>query len=201
MNTRPSVMDILSRLLDLLLLNILFVFTSVPIVTLGPSLYALYGVTGTLVETDSAHIVKDYFRFFRQGFPRAVAPALLFLLVFFCLYLNILLSYAGGLFLIVGMVSTVFAVGLYVFFLFYFPVLVHVRCKVWEVFRYTAQLFGQRPGTCIGIVVMTLPFAFFALYSVYTAAAIGVFGLVIGFALVVYVKSHLFARLFHQSSC
>lgn len=201
MTSHPSVMDILSRILDLLLLNILFVFTSVPIVTLGPSLYALYGVTETLVETDSAHIIKDYFRFFRQGFPRAVAPALLFLLGFFCLYLDILLTSAGGLFLIVGVVSTVFAVGLYVFFLFYFPVFVRFRCKAREVFQYTAQLFGQQPVICIGIVVMTLPFTFFALYSVYTAAAIGVFSLVIGFALVAYIKSHLFVRLFHQSLC
>ena len=53
---------------DMMLLNWLWFFTALPLVTLGPASCALYSVTLKLVRGEHAHTVKDFFRAFRDNF-------------------------------------------------------------------------------------------------------------------------------------
>lgn len=196
---RPTIADLLSRLWDLLLLNILFLLTCIPVLTVGASLCALHSVSQQLAETGSTHIAADYFQAFRQHFPGSLVPTLGFFLGFGFLLFDILaaLSHTGGVFGFLGIAATVFAVVLYVLFLFFFPVSARFHLRAGETISYIALAFRSQPGICAGIILISLPFPFFALYSLFTAAAVAAFGLVIGFALMSYVKSYLFCRLFH----
>lgn len=58
----------LTRVADLMILNLLFVATAVPIVTLGPSLTALH-YTAARIRAGHVHsVTADYLRSFRQNF-------------------------------------------------------------------------------------------------------------------------------------
>ena len=75
-------MRAMSRLADLILLNICFLVCSLPVVTIGAAQTALYTVLFRLgTEAEDAGTVKSYFRAFRADFKQGT---LLWLILAFC---------------------------------------------------------------------------------------------------------------------
>ncbi|MBO6039805.1 MAG: YesL family protein [Oscillospiraceae bacterium] len=73
-------MRFMSVLGDLMLLNFIFLLCSVPVVTIGASVTALYTVVFRMVrEKDSRSVVVQFFQSFRQDFRRATLLWLLLL--------------------------------------------------------------------------------------------------------------------------
>ena len=58
----------LNRFFDLLILNWIFLFTCLPVITIGPSITALYAVTLRMADGDNPYILKTYFRAFSKNF-------------------------------------------------------------------------------------------------------------------------------------
>ena len=58
-------MRAMSRIADLMILNFLFILTSIPIFTIGAGLTALYTVCFRLGTDDEGSTAKDYFRAFK----------------------------------------------------------------------------------------------------------------------------------------
>ena len=71
----------LSRFSDLVILNILFLLTSLPLFTVGASAAALYTATFRMLRSKEAPVVRGYFRAFRENFKQGTALWLLFLFV------------------------------------------------------------------------------------------------------------------------
>lgn len=69
----------LSRLTDIVLLNLLFILTSIPIVTIGASTSALYSVFFRWHRQEESGYVKAYFRAFARDFKEATVLWLCFL--------------------------------------------------------------------------------------------------------------------------
>lgn len=65
-------MAALTRAADLMILNLLFLFTSIPIFTIGPSASALYAIAFRLGTRREQGVVRPYFRAFRQNFRQAL---------------------------------------------------------------------------------------------------------------------------------
>lgn len=65
-------MAALTRAADLMILNLLFLLTSIPIFTIGPSACALYTVAFRLGTRREQGVVRPYFRAFRQNFRQAL---------------------------------------------------------------------------------------------------------------------------------
>lgn len=73
-------MQALSRICDLLILNILFLLTSIPVFTIGASSAALYTVCFRFGTEREQGVVKSYFRAFRDNFRQGTGLWLLLLL-------------------------------------------------------------------------------------------------------------------------
>ena len=71
-------MRYLNRFADLMILNLLFLLTSIPIFTIGASLTALYSVCFRLGTEGSTF--RDYFAAFKENFRQATSLFLLLLL-------------------------------------------------------------------------------------------------------------------------
>ncbi|HBI59746.1 MAG TPA: hypothetical protein DDY31_00795, partial [Lachnospiraceae bacterium] len=65
------VMRFLSRIFDLILLNLLFVFSCIPIVTIGASLSAIYQILFKIIDKKDPYIFKGYIKAFRENFKPA----------------------------------------------------------------------------------------------------------------------------------
>lgn len=91
-------MRFLTKIADLMVLNILFCVTSIPLITIGASWTALYSVTLKMVRDEEGSVSRSYFRSFRQNFRQATLLWLGVLVVLALLVLDIrvLNSMAGG---------------------------------------------------------------------------------------------------------
>ncbi|MFT8322010.1 MAG: YesL family protein, partial [Bacillus sp. (in: firmicutes)] len=65
------VIRILSRIVDLILLNCLFILFSLPIITIGASVTALYSVTIKITKSEDSHIWKNFITSFRKNFKQS----------------------------------------------------------------------------------------------------------------------------------
>ena len=69
-NPENPVFRFLSGIFDMILLNVLFILTSLPLFTIGASLTALYAVL-LWRENDSGYLYRIYFSSFRKNFRQA----------------------------------------------------------------------------------------------------------------------------------
>lgn len=74
----------ISKFSDILILNFLFLFFSLPIITMGASYTALYSVMRKLVKDEEGHIASGFLRAFKRNFKQSTIVWML-LLSFGCL--------------------------------------------------------------------------------------------------------------------
>lgn len=82
-------MRFLTKIADLMVLNILFCVTSIPLITIGASWTALYSVTLRMVRDEEGSVSRSYFQSFRQNFRQATLLWLGVLVVLALLVLDI----------------------------------------------------------------------------------------------------------------
>jgi uncharacterized membrane protein YesL len=82
------VMRLLARVVDLIILNTLFILTSLGIVTIGASFCALQTSIQKLLRHTSGSLVRDYFRIFRENFKNATIAWLGILALALILFLD-----------------------------------------------------------------------------------------------------------------
>lgn len=70
----------ISRLGDLVILNILFLVCSIPIVTIGASITAMYSVTKKMAEEREGYIVRSFFKAFKENFRQSTVMWLILLI-------------------------------------------------------------------------------------------------------------------------
>jgi uncharacterized membrane protein YesL len=89
------IMQFLNRFSSLIILNILFLCTCIPIFTIGASLTALYDVVFRLDTPREGKTVSTYFQSFRKNFKQSTPVWLVFLLLIVTSCINI--TYFSGL--------------------------------------------------------------------------------------------------------
>ncbi|MDE6625019.1 MAG: DUF624 domain-containing protein [Lachnospiraceae bacterium] len=65
------ILKFLSRLVDLVVLNVIFIVSCIPVVTIGAALTALYYVCITDWDTQNAHILSKYVKSFKENFKQS----------------------------------------------------------------------------------------------------------------------------------
>ena len=79
MNTDSFVVRALNKLTDLLVLNILFIVCSLPVVTMGAALTAMYAVSLRSVRYGDGYVVPTFFKAFKRNFAQSTAAWLIVL--------------------------------------------------------------------------------------------------------------------------
>lgn len=84
-NPDSPVMRWLGKIADLMILNIIYLISCVPIITIGAANAALYDVTGRLLK-DDALVWRHYWQAFRSNFKQATIIWLILLPILAALY-------------------------------------------------------------------------------------------------------------------
>lgn len=198
MENEFKVMDMFSKLVDLLVLNFIFLITSLPVITLGASLTALYSVSLKLTRNEESYIIKDYFRAFRQNFKLATLSFLAFAAAAGLLGANIWISYQGSgfFFLVLRALGTIFLAVLFICFLYFYPILARFCFSLKQVWIHIPHMILSYAGYFLLLLAMNIPVLFLCFYSVYTAFFVLVLACVLGFSLFTYAESFLFRKIF-----
>ena len=83
--------QIMSRVFDLMVLNIIFLIMCIPIVTIGANFTAMYYVTLKMIKNEETYIFRTYWKSFRENFKQATAIWLIMLAVLIVLILDLML--------------------------------------------------------------------------------------------------------------
>lgn len=78
----------LGRVADLMILNIIFLITCIPIVTIGAAWTSLYYVTLKMVRNEESYIVRSYFKSFKENFKQATVMWLIVLVLLVLLFFD-----------------------------------------------------------------------------------------------------------------
>lgn len=62
----------MGKVADVIILNLLFIVTCIPIVTIGTSVTALYSVSLKLVDDNAPYIAKEYFHAWKENFRQSM---------------------------------------------------------------------------------------------------------------------------------
>ncbi len=78
-----KIMQIIGRITDLILLNIVFLLSCLPVFTIGAATTAMYTLCFRMLRQEEGNILKPYFRAFRENFKPAtgIFAFLVFILV------------------------------------------------------------------------------------------------------------------------
>lgn len=87
-NMDGPVWQALGRLADLVILNLLFVISCIPVITIGAAATALYSVTLKMVRDEESYILKGYWKSFKENFKQSTIMWLVMLVIGIVLYVD-----------------------------------------------------------------------------------------------------------------
>lgn len=90
-------MQIIGRITDLILLNIVYVITCLPVFTVGAATTALYTMCFRLMREEYSGLIRSYFRAFKENFKQAtlIWGILLLIVIPALYYIYVLLALSG----------------------------------------------------------------------------------------------------------
>ena len=199
-NPDNPVMEFIAKIFDLVILNLIFIFSCVPIITIGASTSALSYVTLKMVRGEDPYIWRNFWKSFRQNFKQGTIVWIFSFLIFIFLGMDfyIINSQNTSLFA-VGRILLwiVCAVALSVF-LYVFPVISHFVCTTKQALKNALLMtFGHLPYTLMMLALAGL-LLFLCSSSSKLFAMIVVLSGICGFSVVSFVYSIMFDRIFQK---
>ena len=175
-------------------LNVLFLITCLPVITIGPALSALYTVTLKEARKEQGYIFSTYLKAFKRNFPQSVAAFLIQLVLAFVFVFNAIFwgeqnTVPGN---ICMFLMTLLLVVLAFSFLYPFPLLARFQNSLKQTLKNSVAIAVTNPKITLGLL---------AIQAVFIIACIAVpqakiFMALLGFAFDAYCNSLLLTRLF-----
>lgn len=190
---------IMSRFADLVILNIVFLICCIPIVTIGPALCGMYYTLTRVANKEDPYIVKNFFKSFKLNLKQGILIWLVYLVVGLVLLLDYRIISISNL----GLLSDVMRIMLIAMSFLYLITLCYVFAvlsRFYNSIRDTlknALLMSIRhfPFTLL-IALLPIAALIITLLNGYTFVYGLLFWMVVGFALIAFLQSMLFIRIF-----
>ena len=193
-------MNIITTICDLVLLNLIFMVSCLPFVTIGASVTALYYVTLKIVRGEAPAIWQSFWKSFRENFKQSTCLWIFFLLILALLgadyqLLPALLPDFAGIFRVIIIFFILFILCV----LFYvFPVVSRFVCTGKQAVKNAVLMtFGHLPYTFMLLLIHAIiPMAYFLPTKTFLTA-VGIF-LVCGFSTTALLASYFLNRVFKR---
>lgn len=197
-NLDSPLMNMLTKLANLMILNFLTLLCCIPIVTAGAAFTALYYVTIKMARGDDPYIVKSYFKSFKENFKQSTILWLIMLVVIIIIAMDWKIVLNGGMNDMVGRVMKImlFVVTLFLVLtgLYIFPVLSRFENSVKNTIK-NAFLMSilNLPKSVLIVILHFLPIGI-----VLISASLLPVSFLLGIPLVAYMCSILYVKIFKR---
>jgi len=185
-----------SKLLNLIILNILWVVFSIPIITVGAATAAVYYVTLKMARDEEGYLFKDFFKGFKQNFRQGTVLEIIFLMSGFVLYGDIryfLLHesiYNYFFIAIFGAITIVYIFAL----IFAFPIAARFKNKLLVTLKNAVIMSLKHVTASIMMSILLL----LILYGFYVSIPIMILCPIIAMSGYAYIGSILFRNIFDK---
>ncbi len=194
-------MQMLTKVGDMILVNVLFILSCLPVVTAGAALAAMQKVTQDILHDNEKGLWKTYIRAFGSNFKQATISWLLIVLFLVSIACNYLLA---GMFLegfleslaqVLLIVLAVIVAGVSVYL---FPLMVRYDNTLRQHCYNAAMLTIIKLPRTVALVALTFSPVIILLLDLQVFINTLVFWLIIGFGFVSYLGSSLLAPVFKE---
>lgn len=199
-NIDNPIMQFISKIFDLVILNLIFVLSCIPVITIGASLSALYYVSLKMVRGEDPYIWQNFWKAFRQNFKQSTIVWVFYLLIITLIGMDfyIINSQDIVLFAVMRVCLWVVCAFLLSMFLYVFPIISHFVCTTKQALKNAAFMtMGHLPYTIILLAVCGL-ILYLCTVSVTTFALVIVLSGICGFSVVAFTYCILFDRIFKK---
>ncbi len=188
----------MQRLMDVLILNLLWLLFSIPVVTLGTSTISAFSVGLNLVEETEGHIFNDFIKAFKSNIKQGIPMSFIFIISIYAVVFDFqLYRYSektgenGLIFLIFGIIA---AYILTLSLLYVFPLLARYENTIYNSlknsFRLSMKYFG-RTLLLIVLIIAELAVIFWNTTTLFV-------GILIGPACLIYTISGTAMHIFRE---
>lgn len=190
-------MQTMSRLADLVVLNLLFLVSCVPLFTIGAASTAMYTVCFQLGTEKESGIFRTYFRSFQENFKQSTVLFLILALLLLALFFDTLLLFSMTGWLRYGCVLTGFLLVLAVLMYSYaFPLLSQFANSTRQTLKNSLFLsLGYLPRSLLIGALNVFPLAL-ALLNLYTFLQTAMMWAFLYFSAAAYFNSLLLKKVF-----
>ena len=188
----------LNKMTDLLVLNILFLVCSIPIVTVGAALCAMYSVNLKSVRYGDGYVLSRFFSAFKENFKQATIAWLIFLVSGLLLFFDLRFWQQGGFGAMgsyMSVVSVAIAGVLFVWGTWVFPVIAKMDDPLPAQLKNAAKM---AVGYFIPYTIACVAVEAAAIYGAIVNVGIMMMMLVLGFAGVSYICSFFIYKVFSK---
>ncbi len=201
-NPDSRIMIFLSRVADLVILNILWLVCCVPVVTIGASTTAMYHVIRHWQKDSVSSIMRDFFQSFKEDFKQATPVYLILLIPTAAVVMNAMLIFnpensaaVPSYLLVIWFIS---ALILLFISSFVYPVMAFFADSIFKTLRNAMVLaLANLPRTILISILNLLPvILLFVNLSFFLQSSI--FWLLIGGALVAYLNMSILKPVFKK---
>lgn len=192
-----SVYNFGNKLLYVIIVNFLFIITSIPIITIGASSTAMYNVMIKVSEDRGISILKEYFNVFFKKFVVSTLVEIVLIIVGFILYIDI--AYFAVLGTIMGNIAVgitiVLTVAYFAFAFLVFAVIAKYDKSFKEVIKTSVYILGRFTGWCIIATVITIVLVGGFFYTTIIGIPMFFYLIIMIFALNTLILSYIFDRI------
>lgn len=181
----------LSKVADMMILNLVFLISCLPIVTIGASVTALSYVTLKMKDGEEGYIVRTFFRSFRENFKQSTIIWLIMLVLAVVMSLDFMIigSMEGTMAMVMKVLVGVGALIWLMVFLYVFP----LQSRFYNTIRSTVQnavllSIANFPKTICMMAVM-IGSVLLTLWNSYTIWYGLLVWILLGFAIVAWINS------------
>lgn len=192
----------MGRVADLMILNCICILCCIPIVTAGPAITAMYYTTMKMARNEETYILRGFFHSFRQNLKQGIIINLIMLAIglvlFFDLYFSRSMEVQGTFYKVL---TYIFMVGITVYLMvltYIYPVLAKFYNTIKHTFKNSLLMaIRHLPYTLLMMAITVLPL----IIGIFVKGALSfvlLFYFLFGFAIVSYVHSIFFVKIFDK---
>lgn len=192
------IMRFLSKLCDLIILNILCIICCIPIITAGASITALFSVTLKMVKGEESYIVRGFFKGFKDNFKQATIIWLIMAVFGIFMYMDYRAAYVlptnvRNVFqVMIGAIMILYAM----LFTYIFPYLARFENSIKNIFKNSLLIAVLNLPWTLLMTVLPIALVFITFLTSYTLVYGSMIWILFGFSLVAYMNSGIFRKVF-----
>ena len=185
----------LSKFLDVLKLNFLWIFFSLPIITMGASTAAAMSVALKMVDDEEGYIGRSFLKAFKENWKKGTLLFIISLVASYAIYMDFQLfeAVAGNpiIFLIIGMVSIALVI---VALIYTYPLIARYENTLFKTIQNSIDISRKYFGRTLFLVVVV---AFEVMLFMYNKTML-FFAIIIGPGFIIFTVASFSKRVFQQ---
>lgn len=198
-NLDNGIMRFFSRVIDLVILNLLFIICCIPIVTIGASLTAMYSITLKMVRNEESHIIREFLKSFKQNFRQGTILGAIAIIIGFFITIDLRIIAMGYDNLkVVEILCYAVAIWSYIIFLYAFPISARFIYTTKEVFKNSFMISIVNLQWTLLLILLNIPFIGMLFYSGLSMLLLFTILIICGFSGLALIQSFIFRKVFEK---